>query len=205
MLNPPKQFENMKKFEHIIHIAQNTKAIFSPDGFTKKVMENLPPGPHASGSKLVKLFLLPFQNLNIRSWLEVETVSECAVCFLMVGFFYFVMGIVMALGLKTMGGQPHVSGWIMIQPQIAFASAIVFIFLGVFLLKKRMFAIKLAYGVTILYIGFSVFNSAGIQMATGNPFSAAGMLCLTSGAVVLGIFLAVIVHKYKEIIFMENF
>ncbi|MDY6792920.1 MAG: hypothetical protein SWH54_16770 [Thermodesulfobacteriota bacterium] len=195
----------MKKFEHIIRIAQNTKAVSLPDGFTEKVMENLPPGPHTSGSKLREFLLLALQKLNLRSWIEVETVAECAVCFLMVGFFYVIMGIVMALGLKTMGGQSHVSGWIMIQPQIAFASAIVFIFLGILLFKKRMLAIKLAYGTAILYIGFSVFNSAGIQMATGNPLSAAGMLCLTSGAVLLGVFLTVIVHKYRGIMLMENF
>ena len=195
----------MKKFEHIIHIAQNTPADFPPDGFTQKVMENLPAGQYAVGSKLLRLFLLPFQNLNIRMWTEVETDGECAFCFLMAGFFYFIMGVVMALGLKTMGGHVHVSGWVMLQPQIAFASAIVFISLGILLRKKSMLAIKMAYCSTIIYIGFSIFNSIGIQMAPGNPFTAAGMLCLTSGAVLLGIFLAVIVHKYKDMLFMESF
>jgi hypothetical protein len=135
----------------------------------------------------------------------VETDAECAFCFLMAGFFYFIMGIVLALGLKTMGGHVHVSGWVMIQPQIAFASAIVFISLGIFLSKKSMLAIKMAYSWTIIYIGFSVFNSIGIQMTPGNPFTATGMMCLTAGAVLLGVFLAVIVHKYKEMIFIESF
>jgi len=205
MLNPPKQFENMKKFEHIINLAQNTKAVSSPDGFTEKVMENLPPDTHAVDSKLLKLFYLPFKKHNFRTWIEVETDAECAFCFLMAGFFYFIMGLVLSLGLKTMGGHVHVAGWIMIQPQIAFASAIVFISLGIFLRKKSMLAIKMAYSWTIIYICFSVFNSIGIQMAPGNPFTATGMLCLTTGAVLLGIFLAVIVHKYREMLFMESF
>jgi len=192
MLNPPKQFENMKKFEHIIHIAQNTKAVSPPDGFTEKVMENLPDGPYVAWSKLLRLFLLPFQNLNFRVWTEVETDAECAFCFLLVGFFYFIMGVVLVLGLKTMGSHIHVSGWVMFQPQIAFASAIVFISLGIYLRKKNMLAVKMAYSWTIIYIGFSVFNSIGIQMAPGNPFTVAGMLCLTAGAVLLGTFLAVI-------------
>jgi hypothetical protein len=83
MLNPPKQFENMKKFEHIINLAQNTKAVSSPDGFTEKVMENLPPDTHAVDSKLLKLFSLPFKKHNFRTWIEVETDAECAFCFLM--------------------------------------------------------------------------------------------------------------------------
>jgi len=205
MLTPPKQFENMKKFENIINIAQDSKAISPPDGFTEKVMENLPDGPYVAWSKLMRLFLLPFQNLNFRAWTEVETDAECAFCFLMAGFFYFILAVVLVLGLKTMVSHVHVSGWVMVQPQIAFASAIVFISLGIFLSKKSMLAIKMAYSWTIIYIGFSLFNSIGIQMAPGNPFTAAGMLCLTAGAVLLGIFLAVIVHKYKEMIFMESY
>ena len=203
VLTPPKQFENMKKFEHIIHLAQDTKAVLPPDGFTEKVMESLPPGLHAAESKLLKLFSLPFKKHIFRGWIEVETDAECAFCFLMAGFFYFIMGIVLTLGLKTMGGHVHVLGWVMIQPQIAFASAIVFISLGIFLSKKSMLAVKMAYYWTIIYIGFSVFNSIGIQMAPGNPFTVAGMLCLTAGAVLLGVFLAVILHKYKTILAYE--
>jgi len=205
VLNPPKHFENMKKFEHIIHLAQDAKAVSPPDGFTKQVMESLPPGSHVTESKLSKLFFRPFKKQVFQAWIEVETDAECAFCFLMAGFFYFIMGIVLALGLKTMGGHVHVSGWVMLQPQIAFVSAIVFISLGIFLRKKSMLAIKMAYCSIIIFIGFSVFNSIGIQMAPGNPFTAAGMLCLTAGAVLLGIFLSVIVHKYKEMIFMESF
>jgi len=41
-------------------------------------------------------------------------------------------------------------------------------------------------------------------MAPGNPFTAAGMLCLTSGAVLLGVFLAVILHKYKTILVYDE-
>jgi len=202
VLNPPKQFESMKKFENVINLAQDARGVFPPDDFTKKVMENLPEGQYAAESKLMRLFLRLFQNLNFRAWTEVETDAECAFCFLMAGFFYFVMGVVLAIGLKTMGSHVHGSGWVMVQPQIAFALAIIFISLGIFLNKKSMLAVNMAYCSTIIYIGFSVFNFIGIQMAPGNPFTVAGMLCLTAGAVLLGIFLAVIVHKYKDMVVM---
>jgi len=203
MLTPPKQFENMRKFEHIIHIAQDTPVVSPPDGFTEKVMENLPSGLHAARSKLLRPFLLPFQNINFRAWTEVETDAECAFCFLMAGFFYFIMGIVLAVGLKTTLSISPVSGMVMLQPQIAFATAFVFITLGIVLLKQSILAIKIAHFWIILYIGFSIFNSIVIQMAPGNPFTAIGMLCLTAGAVLLGIFLAVIVHKYKDMVAYE--
>jgi len=200
MLNPPKQFENMKKYEHIINLAQDTKAISPPDGFSEKVMENLPTDPNAAESKLLELFSLPFKKHNFREWIEVETNGECAFCFLMAGFFYFIMGIVLSVGLKTTVSIAPVSGMVMRQPQIAFVTAFVFIALGIILLKQSILAIKIAHFWIILYIGFSIFNSIVIQIAPGNPFSVIGILCLTTGAVLLGFFLAVIVHKYKEMV-----
>lgn len=206
VLNSPKRFESMKKFEHIINLAQDARAVFPPDGFTEKVMENLPAGPHVAESKLLKLFSIPFKNhAFIRAWTEIETDAECAFCFLMAGFFYFIMGAVLSHGLKTIVSIAPVSGMVMLQPQIAFSTAFVFIILGIILLKQSILAIKIAHFWSILYIGFSIINSLGIQMAPGNPFSVIGMLCLTTGAVLLGIFLAVIVNKYKEIFVMESF
>ena len=205
MLKPPKRFENMKKYEHIINLAQDARAAFPPDGFTEKVMESLPPGPHPAESKLLKLFSMLFKKHNFRAWVEVETDAECAFCFLMAGFFYFIMGIVLAVGLKTTVGIAPVSGMVMLQPQIAFATAFVFITLGIILLKQSILAIKIAHFWIFIYIGFSILNSIVIQIAPGNPFSVIGMLCLTTGAVLLGFFLAVIVHKYKEMVFVESF
>ena len=193
----------MKKFEHIINLAQDARAVFPPDGFTEKVMENLPADPYVARSKMLRLFLLPFQNLNFRVWTEVETDAEFAFCFLVAGFFYFIMSIVLAVGLKTTVSIAPVSSMVMLQPQIAFATAFIFITLGIILLKQSILAIKIAHVWIFLYIGFSILNSIVIQMAPGNPFSVIGMLCLTTGAVLLGFFLAAIVHKYKEMVAFE--
>ena len=200
MLNPPKRFENIKKFEHIIRLAQDTKAVSPPDGFTKKVMQSLPPGSHVTDFKLLKLFSLPFKKQVFQAWIEVESDAECAFCFLMAGFFYFIMGVVMSHGLSTVNGPGHISQFVMFQLAIAFVSSFVFIVLGVIMLKKMISVIKIAHFWTFLFIGFSIFNSIVIQMAPQNPFTVIGTLCHTTGAVILGIFLAVIVHKYKEMV-----
>ena len=71
----------------------------------------------------------------------------------------------------------------------AFVTAFGFTALGLILLKKGKFAIKIAQMGTILYIGFAVFNGIGIQAAPGNPFNAAGMFCYTVGAILLGFFI----------------
>ena len=113
------------------------------------------------------------------------------------------MHIVLGVGLKTTVSIPPVSGIVMLQPQIALATAFVFITLGIILLKQNIMAIKIAHFWIFIYICFSILNSIVIQMAPGNPFSVIGMLCLTTGAVLLGFFLAVILHKYKTILAYE--
>ncbi|MCP4369322.1 MAG: hypothetical protein GY797_14585, partial [Deltaproteobacteria bacterium] len=101
-------------------------------------------------------------------------------------------------GLRAVGGAGHISEFVMFQHAIAFASSFVFIVLGVIMLKKMISVIKIAHFWTILFIGFSIFNSIVIQTSPQNPFTVFGTLCHTTGAVLLGIFLAVIVQKYKE-------
>ena len=206
VINPPKHFESMSNFEHIIHLAQDTKTVLPPDGFTKQVMDSLPPGSHTAESKLLKLFSLPFKKQVFQAWIEVETEAECAFCFLLAGFFYFIMGVVMAHGLAAINSPNLISRLVMLQPAIAFASSFVFMVLGVTMLKKMFSVIKIAHFMTLLYIGFSIFNAIVIQMAPQNPFTVIGTLFLTTGAVLLGVFLAVIVHKYKEMVaYDENF
>ena len=66
------------------------------------------------------------------------------------------MGIILAFGLKTTVSIAPVSGMLMLQPQVAFATAFVFIALGIILLKQSILAIKIAHFWIILYIGFSI-------------------------------------------------
>ena len=85
-------------------------------------------------------------------------------------------------------------------PVIAFTSSFVFIILGISMLKKLFSIIKIAHFMTLLYIGFSIFNAIVIQMAPQNPFTVTATLFLTTAAVLLGVFLAVIIYKYKEMV-----
>jgi hypothetical protein len=204
VLNPPKSFENMENFKQIIHLAQNTEAVSPPDDFTERVMQRLPPGSYANKPKFSKLFSRPFKRQVFQTWIEVETEADCALCFLLAGFFYFILGLVLSYGLRVINSPNHISELVMFQPVIAFASSFGFSALGVIMLKIKFSVIKIAHFMIILYIGFSIFNSIVIQLAPHNPFTVMGTLCLTAGAVLLGVFLAIIVHKYKEMVVYDE-
>jgi hypothetical protein len=194
---PPEDFETQEKFNSIILQTQNSSIVQVPDDFTAKVMDRVSNCPQHRTLKLGDHLLQFRKTLNLKDWLEVADASECALYFLLVSFFYFILGVILLVGLKTLQTRIPLAVWVTIQPQIAFVTAFGFTALGLILLKKSKFAFKIAQMGTILYIGFAVFNGIGIQAAPGNPFNAAGMFCYTVGAILLGLFLTITLQKYQ--------
>jgi hypothetical protein len=193
----PEDFETQKEFNSIILQTQNSSSVQVPDDFTTKLMDRISNYPQHRTLKFGDRLLQYRKNLDFKDWLEAADASECALYFLLVSFFYLILGVLLLVGLKTLQTRIALAVWITLQPQIAFITAFGFAALGMILLKKSKLAIKIAQMGTILYIGFAVFNGIGIQAAPGNPFNAAGMFCYTGGAILLGLFLTITLQKYQ--------
>ncbi len=190
----PDNFESQERFKPIIPLLKNASRLPVPPDFTVNVMDRLAASERPS--PVVRL-LEGFRTINIRMWTDVADATECALCFYLAGFFYFILSIVIVSGLKALGTQASLAVWITIQPQLAMLNALGFAALGIILTKKSASAIRIAQAGTIIYIGFTVFNGIGIQNTPGNPFNAAGLLCFVGGALVLGGFLWVVLQKYQ--------
>ena len=190
----PDNFESQERFKHLIPLLKNASQPSVPHNFTANVMGRL-----AARQRLNPFarMLEGFGKINLRMWTDVTDESECALCFYLAGFFYFVLSMVLIIGLKALATQAPLAVWIIIQPQLALLNAIGFAALGIILVKKSASAVRIAQTGTIIYIGFTVFNAIGIQKTPGNPFSAAGLLCFVGGALILGVFLLVVLHKYQ--------
>ena len=190
----PDNFESQERFKHIVPLLKSASRLPVPHNFTANVMDRL--AARQRLSPYVRMFER-FRNINIRMWTDVANATECALCYFLAGFFYFILSIVLILGLKTLGTQAPLAVWITIQPQLALLNALGFAALGIILIKKSASAIRIAQAGTILYIGFTVLNGIGIQKTPGNPFNAAGLLCFVGGALILGVFLLVVLQKYQ--------
>jgi hypothetical protein len=191
---PPENFESRHGFKRIIRLARTSSPVDVPRDFTEKVMHRV---AARNQPGLNDRFLQAFSKINVRRWTEVADATECALCFFLAGFFYFVLGIVLIMGLKATEVRIPLAVWIIIQPQLAFITALGFLALGIILKRKSDSAVKIAQIGTLIYIGFTVFNGIGIQRTPGNPFNSAGMLCFIGGALILGVFLLLILQKYQ--------
>ena len=190
----PDNFESQERFKRIIPLLKNASRLPAPPNFTANVMDRLAackrPNPYVR-------ILEGFRKINVRMWTDVTDATECALCFYLAGFFYFILSMVLVIGLKALGTQAPLAIWIIIQPQLALLNALGFAAMGIILVKKSASAIRIAQVGTIIYIGFTVFNAIGIQKTPGNPFNAAGILCFVGGALILGVFLLVVLQKYQ--------
>ncbi|MGD2271786.1 MAG: hypothetical protein PVI06_15395, partial [Desulfobacterales bacterium] len=182
----PENFESQRQFQHIISLLQKSPPLDLPPDLTEKVMSRI---AARKQRPIYEQIREAFNKINIRRWTEVSDRTECALCFFMAGFFYFVFAFVLLMGLKAVGARIQLAGWIIVQPQLAFIIALGFSAIGIILIKKSDSAVKIAQVGSIIYIGFSVFNAIGIQRAPGNPFSAAGLICFGVGTLLLGLFL----------------
>lgn len=190
----PDNFESQERFKPIIPLLKNASRLPVPQNFTANVMDRL------AGPKRLRPGVRMFEGfgkISIRMWTDVADATECALCFYLAGFFYFILSMVFTIGLKSLGTQAPLAVWIIIQPQLAMLNALGFAALGIILIKKSASAIKIAQVGTIIYIGFTIFNGISIQKTPGNPFNAAGLLCFVGGALILGVFLWVVLQKYQ--------
>jgi hypothetical protein len=190
----PDDFESQERFKHVIPLLKNAPPLPVAHNFTANVMDRLV----APKRRVPNVRMLEgFGKISVRMWADVTDATECALCFYLAGFFYFILSMVFIIGLKALGTQAPLAVWIIIQPQLALLNALWFAALGIILVKKSAYAIKIAQVGTIIYIGFTIFNGISIQKTPGNPFNAAGLLCFVGGALILGVFLLVVLQNYQ--------
>ena len=117
----PDNFECQEPFKEIILLARTSQSVKVPRDFTATVMNRL----SAAGKPgLYERIFRGAGRINIRRWIEVADATECALCFLLAGFFYFVLGLVLIVGLKAIAAPTPPVGWINVQPQLAFSTAL---------------------------------------------------------------------------------
>ncbi|MFW9847289.1 MAG: hypothetical protein ACFFD6_11100, partial [Candidatus Thorarchaeota archaeon] len=109
---PPDDFESQEKFNSIILQAQNSTNVQVPDDFTAKVLDRIFTCPQHRTLKLGDRLLQFRKTLNLKDWLEVADASECALYFLLVSFFYRILGVVLLTGLKTLQTRIPLAVWV---------------------------------------------------------------------------------------------
>lgn len=194
----PDAFETYEEFAPIIALAKASEPVEPRPGFTRRVMSKIAPGTEEHPQSRRHYPRRHTTGALLSNLTQAASRADIALCFFLAGFFYLILGIVLFVGLKSFELRLSETGWIMLQPRIAFVTAALLSALGLILMIKDLSGIRIAHVGVIAYILFSVFNGIRLHLAPASPFNLAGILCFVGGSVLLGLFLAATVQKYRR-------
>ena len=129
---------------------------------------------------------------------DTPAVSDIALCFLLSGFFYFLLGVIFFLGLLSLEPLPATAGWLRLQPPVAMLTAGVLGTIGLLLLLVGQTALRLAQIAVMVFIAFSFFNGMWISLENTGRITPIGLVCFTAAPVLLGLFLAASLLRYRR-------
>jgi hypothetical protein len=188
----------MDEYKDIVNIMTQTPPVRPPEDFTSKVMTRIPDFRPGICLSIREALFRPRTAHMLNGLGGAPTRSACSLYFVLAGFFYSIVGIVLVAGFEKIGGEIFLARWIKLQPQIAFVTAFVLILLGVFLLKRSTVVIKTAHLAILIYTGFVIINGIALQMALHIPAAMVVILWFMGGGVLMGVFLANVLQKYLK-------
>lgn len=188
----------MDEYKGIINIIKNTQPVQSPGDFTERVMGRLPTLQPSIWSRIKESLLRPHTTHMFRTFAKTPSKTDCSFYFVMAGILYFIIGVILIMRLKNIGGEISNAKWIMMQPQIAFITAFGLMVLGISLLKENILIIKAAHFGVLIFIGFVIINGIALQMSLNIPVSIVYILYFMFCGLLVGAFLAITIHRYLK-------
>lgn len=189
------------EFRQIIRIARNTPQANPQDDFTQRVMGQVSVS-HRNIFFPIRGYILGIQQAWDEKFPQRKiTGTDCSLCFLAAGYFYFIVGIAFSLALRKIHIQVAIPQWIMLQPRFVLITAFVFAAVGILLMRENAISIKVAYVITSFYIGMVLINGMiAYKFCEIIPVSMAGILCFTSAGILMGVFLSAMLQRYHAYI-----
>jgi len=197
-----KEDENWKKFGDLIEIIEKTPPKQAPDHFASGVMARLSESAEMSRSfGFSKLFTLT----HAMGLEKHVTKTECAFYFLLTGFFYFILGLIMMIGLPLPAIMQN-NSWLSFQPVFGLLLSAELTILGIGIYKKGESSIRFVRVGTVLYAALIILNcwigTFYIQFTKGFLFVAA----FSMTGLVLAIFLGLAIeHYHPENLYSEAY
>jgi len=189
----------MDGYKHIMEIIKTAPPVSPPSDFTDRVMARIRTlDPSLEGEGVERRSQWSPKGVARSLFVTPATASECSFCFMMAAFFYLILGIVLAAGLRGMGGHLH-QGWITYQPAASFAVAFGLGALGLLVRKQSLRALNIVRLCVLIYCGLVLVIGMLLQFQTQAtaPANYPLWLAFLAGSILMGAFLALVVHKYR--------
>jgi len=189
----------MDGYQHIMEIIKTAPPVSPPPDFTDRVMARIRTlDPSLEGEGVQRRSQWSPKAVVRSLFVAPATASECSFCFMMAGFFYLILGIVLAAGLRGIGGHLH-QGWIMHQAAASFAVAFGLGALGLLVRKKSLRALNIVRLCVLIYCGLVLVIGMLLQFQTESaaPANYPAWLAFLAGSILMGAFLALVVYRYR--------
>jgi hypothetical protein len=195
----PDDFETQPQLTPVIEQLRKSRAVEPGPDLTLRVMADIAETQSEMADAASAARQMKARATSLMRYLtEAPSVSDIALCFLLAGFFYFLLGVIFFLGLQTLQPLQVTAGWLRLQPQVAMLTAGMLGTIGLLLLFDGGIAMHLAQVGTLLFIVFSVFNGTWISLEPAAAFAPIGLICFTAAPVLLGLFLAASLQRYRR-------
>jgi hypothetical protein len=180
-----------RQLDGIARMMRDKPAVETPTGLEERIMNRVRahrPSPwRVFGDALLRPRKVSFHPLNaLRSPVSGQ---ECSFYFIMVGAFYAILGMILMVGLRRLGESLVTLGWVRWQPQIALATALCMVAMGIYLLKDGRLALSVARIGALIYLGFGFLNGIIVPLEWDIPVSALVSMLSTLIGVPTGFFL----------------
>ena len=196
----PELLAKWRELERITSLARLSPQIQPPADLDAKVMTRIGSLRPALWSR-VRDFLLQPVDTRIdfkRAFSGSASGSECSFYFIMAGFYFLIVGLILMFGIGRFGGEWLMVRWVRMQPHIALVTAVWLVVLGIFILKDGAVAAKVARIGTVAYIGLLILDAVAIHMTAGFPLALVFLFSFIGTGVLTGLFLAKIIWNYGK-------
>jgi len=185
--------EKLARFRDLTEIMAKAPRQETPDGLTGRIMARLP----ERKATVRRLFRTPVFATDLTfGFRRPVAKTECAFYFLLIGFFYFVFGIILMIGLKSMTANLPVTVWLGIQPAFSLLTALCLIAIGVGLYVDGDTAVRVARIGTLLYAVLIILNGWIGIVSTHVPVAAFFSTTFSTAGVMMAAFLGIAVKHY---------
>jgi len=195
-----KEDKNWEPFSDLAKIMEHTPQKNPPKNFTFKVMEKLSEKEMTVQSfSLQRLFST---NLNF-GFSNLVTKKECAFYFFLTGFFYFILSLIMIIGLPIPAIMQN-NSWLSFQPLFGLLLAAELMTIGIVLYTTGDYAVRFVRLGTVLYAALVILNFFIGALSVNVPAAIFFVMFFSITGLGIAFFLRLAIERYSpETIFSE--
>ncbi len=191
--------EKLARFRDLTEMMAKVPRQEPPEGFTAKVMARLSEEKIAAERfSFWRMLGVPILATNLAGGFRRPVAkTECAFYFILTGFFFLVLGLILISGLQKLTVATPVAGWLTMQPLFSLLAAFGLLALGLAIYLDGIIALRLARVALFIFAVMVIVNGWKGMTVTNDPFAVFIAAIFSLTGLGLAAFLGIAVDHYE--------